>query len=421
MADITPRADVLEVGEFYELLTTHLESGFGRRHPRWVRGEIEKLYDKTHLYLDVVDAGPSTENPRPVLKVRCWASVWNPLKKDLAARGIALKEGTVLTFKGYVGLYRPRGEVSFAVSEIDVEGLEGDQARARQALIQRLQAEGVFDAQKSLSTPPVPLRVGLIASPRTEGFSDFTGQLIGSPFGFHVSLVAVTVQGENAPREIVAALDALEPLGLDVICIVRGGGSRGDLACFDDEAIARRIAGSSVPVVTGIGHTGDVAVADLTAHHAAITPTKLGEFLVTRVGEWYEQHVARPSEVLERATRAVVSEATEYVAERRRTTVLAVRDRLASEQTHLDHLGGALVRHARHLVETQSRNLAATRSLLAAYDPQRRLAQGWSIVTSASGDLVRTTADLRPGDPITVRVADGSFGATVDGGTGRLL
>jgi exodeoxyribonuclease VII large subunit len=174
-------------------------------------------------------------------------------------------------------------------------------------------------------------------------------------------------------------------------------------------------------VVTGIGHTGDVAVADLTAHHAAITPTKLGEFLVTRVGEWYEQHVARPSEVLERATRAVVSEATEYVAERRRTTVLAVRDRLASEQTHLDHLGGALVRHARHLVETQSRNLAATRSLLAAYDPQRRLAQGWSIVTSASGDLVRTTADLRPGDPITVRVADGSFGATVDGGTGRLL
>ena len=404
---------VLEVSEFYERLSAHLESAFGRRHPCWVRGEIEKLYEKNHLYLDVVDASGERESPPSVLKVRCWQSVWSPLKRDLRERGITLAEGSVINFKGYVGVYRPRGEIGFAITAIDVEGLEGDAARARAALIDKLQKEGVLEANRTRPAPAVPLRVGLVSSPRTEGYNDFTGQLMTSRFGFEIVLVPTSVQGDSAPSEVVRAIEVLDREGVDVICVVRGGGSKGDLACFDDERIARAIAASQTPVLTGIGHTGDVSIADLAASHSAITPTKLGEHLVTIVAEWRERSVLAPGERVRRATAAVVDEASEYVAERRRTMVLAVRDRLMAEQQHLEHVGGSLARHARHLLEVEASHLAAVSKLTAAYDPNRRLAQGWSIVTNSSGKVVRSVGDARLGEVVTIRVGDGALDAAV--------
>ncbi len=404
---------MLEVSEFYDELVGHLEAEFGRRHPRWVRGEIEKVYEKGHLYLDVVDASGSSDAQKPVLKVRCWSSVWTGLKRELASREVTLREGTIVNFRGYAGVYKPRGEIGFSVTEIDVEGLLGDVARQRAALIEKLQREGALDANKTREIPAVPLRVGLVSSPRTEGYNDFTGQLLGSGFSFDVQLVAATVQGDNAPAELVRALATLSASDVDVICVVRGGGSRGDLACFDDERVARAIAASSKPVLTGIGHTGDVSVADMAAAHAAITPTKLGEFLVTAVSEWKERCVRRPAERIARHASAMVEEATEYVGERRRTMTFAVRDRLGAEQVHLDHTRDALARHARHLVTRESQHLTSTRQLLTAYDPQRRLAQGWSIVTNGAGTVVRSLDDVRLGELISVRVSDGTVESTV--------
>jgi exodeoxyribonuclease VII large subunit len=417
VSDADARGDgaVLEVSEFYERLTSHIESSFGRRHPCWVRGEVHSIYEKNHLYLDVVDAsGAAPDGPPAVLKVRCWQSTWGPLKRELRERGVTISEGSVISCRGYVGVYRPRGEIGFAVTALDVEGLEGDQARRRAALIERLEKEGVLAANKSRAAPLVPLRVGLVSSPRTEGYNDFTGQLLGSGLGFEITLAAATVQGDAAAGEVAAAIAALDGAGVDVICVVRGGGSMGDLACFDDERIARAIAAAGTPVMTGIGHTGDVAVADLAAFHAAITPTKLGEHLVTIVADWRERRVSAPAQWLSRAAEAVVDESTEYLAERRRTLSFAVRDRLGGEARQLAHVRQALSRHGDHLIEVAGQRLAASRALLAAYDPERRLRQGWSIVTDQDGSLVRSVDDVPVGAPISVRLADGSLAARVE-------
>jgi exodeoxyribonuclease VII large subunit len=404
---------VLEVGAFYELLTAHLESAYGRRHPRWIRGEVAKVYEKTHLYVDLVDAGSSASDARrPVLNAHCWASQWGPLKRRLAAEGVALTPGVVVNVLGYVDLYAPQGRIGFTVSEIDVAGLLGDVARRRAELIARLDAEGLFATNKARPLSPVPLRVGLVASPQTEGFRDFTGQLLASRWGFQVSLVATTVQGEAAPAQIVAALGDLDRAGLDVICLVRGGGSRGDLACFDDERVARAIAGAATPVLTGIGHTGDESIADLVAHTAAITPTKLGEQIVARVAEWHERHVRDVARRLRDGADATLEEATAYLGERRRTMIFAVRDRLRAEQRHLGATRDRVSLHARHVVSDAGAWLAGRSRLLGAYDPARRLAQGWSIVTR-HGAVVRTLGDVAVGDEVSVRVSDGSFGARV--------
>jgi exodeoxyribonuclease VII large subunit len=406
---------ILEVGEYYNLLTTQLESAFGRRHPRWVRGEVAKVYEKTHLYVDVVDAGSSSsDSKRPVLNAHCWASQWNPLKKKLASDGVTLQPGMIVNFFGYVDVYAPQGRIGFTVTEIDVAGLLGDVARRRQELIARLASEGLLETNKRVPLSPVPLRVGLVASPQTEGYSDFTGQLLNSGFGFDIVLVKTAVQGEAAPEQIVRALATLDAHGVDIICVVRGGGSKGDLICFDDERVARAIATCSTPVFTGIGHTGDESVADLVAHSRAITPTKLGEEIVTIVANWYDAHVRAPAKKIENWTNAVLDEATEYVGERRRTMIFAVRDRLRAEQRQLANTHQHLLVQSRHLLATATQMLAGNRQLLSAYDPKRRLAQGWSIVTRSDGTVVHSVAGVKVGERVRVTLSDGTFESTVD-------
>lgn len=405
---------ILEVGEFYELLTAQLESAYGRRHPCWVRGEVAKVYEKTHLYVDLVDAGSSaSDSKRPVLNAHCWASQWSPLKRKLAVDGVTLQPGMIVNFFGYVDVYAPQGRIGFTVTEIDVAGLLGDVARRRLELIARLTSEGLLDANKRLRLSPVPLRVGLVASPQTEGYSDFTGQLLNSGFGFEVLLVRTAVQGEAAPAQIVSAISALDAHGVDIICLVRGGGSKGDLASFDDERVARAIALSSTPVFTGIGHTGDESIADLVAHTRAITPTKLGEEIASLVSSWYANNVRSPARKLLSATEALLDEAHEYVGERRRTMIFAVRDRLRSEERHLESTHQRLLIQSRHLLASATQSLASTRQLLVAYDPKKRLAQGWSIVTNAEGHVVRSIDHVRVSEDVRVTLSDGTFVSTV--------
>ncbi len=413
--DTVANEPVLEVAQFYDLVTTHLEAAFGRRRPLWVRGEVAKVYEKTHLYLDLVDAGStSSDTKRPVLNAHCWASQWNPLKRALAEDGVTLKPGVIVNVFGYVDLYAPQGRIGFTVTAIDVQGLLGDVARRRQELIARLKEEGLFETNKSRVLSPVPLRVGLVASPGTEGYSDFTGQLLQSGYSFVISLVKTAVQGESAPPQIVGAIEYLDDAGVDVICVVRGGGSKGDLICFDDERVARAIANARTPVFTGIGHTGDESVADLVAHTRAITPTKLGEDLVNIVAQWDQRYLRQPAQRLLNATDAILDEATVYLAERRRTMIFAVRDRLRAESRQLGAVRQRLLLQSEHLVASASQMIETTRRLLAAYDPQRRLSQGWSIVTNTRGDLVRSIDAVQVGDVLRTRVSDGSLESTIN-------
>ena len=216
---------VLEVGEFYQLLTAHLEAGFGRRRPHWVRGEIAKVYEKGHVYVDLVDAGstasatPNGPSSTPTAGRRRG----HRSKRRLAAEGVTLKPGMVVSFYGYVDLYAPQGRIGFSITEIDVEGLLGDVARRRQELIARLSAEGLLETQQARRALAGAPAGGSGREPRApRATSDFTGQLLNSGFSFAITLVKTLVQGEGAPPQIVAAIETLDEHGVDVICVVRG-------------------------------------------------------------------------------------------------------------------------------------------------------------------------------------------------------
>jgi exodeoxyribonuclease VII large subunit len=439
------RPGVLSIGALYDEVDAALTSTFPRNRQLWVRGEIQSFADQSsrsgHCYLDLVDpdhGGASAARGRgaPTLKVKCWKGSWLPMRRSLTKAGITLAEGMVVVLRGTIDLYRPKGEVDFILAELDVTALLGRLAVQREQLLRALEAEGLLGKNAALAVPEVPLRVGLVASPGTEGYQDFLGQLTGSAFGFHVQVAPVAVQGGDAPAAVARAIAALSRTECDLLVVVRGGGSKADLATFDSELVARAIAVSRKPVWTGIGHTGDESVADIVANRACITPTECGHQLVLRVGQWWEQHTAGPAAVLSRRVPSLLQEAQARDAAARgrlthaaRSQLRVHRERLSVRTVALSRLApeglsarqGALRTNAARMgplalghVARETERVRSWRRLLMAYDVERQLERGYTLTLTAAGELVKSAAGLAVGSEVVTRFADGTARSRVE-------
>lgn len=438
-------AGVLSIGSLYDEVEEALTSAFPRNRQLWVRGEIQSFSDQSgrsgHCYLDLVDpdeGGGSVTRGRgtPALKVKCWKGNWGPLKGSLAREGIALAEGMVVVLRGTIDLYRPKGEIGFILSELDVTALLGRLAAERAELLRKLEAEGLLRRNAGVPVPDVALRIGLVASPGTEGYRDFLGQLTGSGFAFDVKVTPVAVQGGDAPAAIAAAVTALCRTDCDLVVVVRGGGSKADLAAFDAEVVARAIAGASKPVWTGIGHTGDESVADIVANRVCITPTECGQQLVVRVGEWWDVHVGGPAAALSRQVSGLLTDAQTRDSQARGRLTRSARGQLRVHRERLVVRGGAIARLAPEgLVAQQSamrtnaarlgplstghlarevERVRSWRRLLTAYDVDRQLERGYTLTFNASGELLRSASGIAVGDEINTRFADGAARTRVE-------
>jgi exodeoxyribonuclease VII large subunit len=432
-------AEVLSIGALYDEVEAALTSAFPRSRQLWVRGEIQSFSDQSgrsgHCYLDLVDpedaAGPAPRGRgAPALKVKCWKGTWGPMKAALGKEGISLAEGMVVVLRGSLDLYRPKGEIGFILSELDVTALLGRLAMQRAELLRALEAEGLLRRNAALAVPELTLRVGLVASPGTEGYRDFLGQLTGSGFGFQVQVVPVTVQGGDAPAAVAAAVTALCRTDCDLVVVVRGGGSKADLAAFDAEVVARAIAGATKPVWTGIGHTGDESVADLVANRACITPTECGHQIVVRMGQWWEEHVGQAAAALSRRVPSLLADSQARDAHARGRLVRAARGQLRVHRERLVRRGTALSRRvpeglaARHgallaqvvrlgplaegHVARETERVHSWHRLLAAYDIERQLERGYTLTLTPEGKVVRSVAALGEGEEIVTRFADGT-------------
>ena len=433
--------DVLSIGALYDQVEGALASAFPRRRQLWVRGEIQTFSDQAgrsgHCYLDLIDPdeGGRTRGFQgrsvPTLKVKLWKTTWGPMKSNLAKEGIVLAEGMVVVLRGTLDVYRPKGEIGFVVTELDVTALLGRMAARRTALLAKLKSEGLLRRNAAVAVPEMALRIGLVASPGTEGYRDFLGQLTDSGFGFQVSVVPVSVQGSAAPGAIATAIRTLCRAECDLIVVVRGGGAKADLAAFETEVVARTIAHATVPVWTGIGHTGDETVADIVANRSWITPTECGHELAVRVETWWAQRVALPAAALHQRVPALLAAAETRDAQARGRLTRAARSQLRVHRDRVARRAVTLGRRAPERLEAQRAGVRAHavrlgplstghlaretervrswRRLLTAYDVDRQLERGYSLTLTAQGQLVRSTADVAEGDEIVTRLADGSL------------
>ncbi len=448
--------DSLSIGDLYLRIDAALKGALPG--DLWVSGEVRSINvsSRGHCYLELVDPRNARDHGTPVLKVVCWSSRWTRVRTTLDRLGIVLDSGLVVRVRGEVQLYKPRGDINFILSELDTEALLGKVAAERARLIKALVDEDLFDRNRRIPVPGLPLRIGLVASPGTEGFADFMGRLEASGMAFTVEVVPTEVQGRKAAASIASAIRRLQPRGCDLIAVVRGGGSKADLAAFDGEPVARAIATCDVPVWTGIGHTGDQSVADEVANRSFITPTECGQELSQLAVEFWRAGIEagqlagrlagdlldRSERSLDRHRHGMVTGArrqldrhADRLVHRAHTLRGTARGQVDTHERHLGARGSHLARSAlrsldvgRSSLELRSRRLVASpsrrlemedlrvaqwRRLLGAYDYRRQLERGYSVTRDSSGRVVRSASELPPGSRMLTRLADGELASIV--------
>jgi exodeoxyribonuclease VII large subunit len=256
----------------------------------WVKGVITQLNVRGKIaYITLGEFEEGDTRPRAVLEVTLWSSELEVYNLRFAKLPIPLNLRVELkvALQLEANFYVPSGRFQPRVTGIDENFTLGELSLTRQRTLERLLKEGLLNRNKSLSLSDWPLRIGLITAPGSAAYQDFTSVLLNSGFSFRISFAAAKMQGEATESTVLAGLNRLQKLPLDVICIVRGGGSKTDLVYFDSENICRAIALCPIPVLTGIGHEIDNSLADLVAYSDKITPTDCAKFLEQRLGICY--------------------------------------------------------------------------------------------------------------------------------------
>lgn len=263
--------------------------------PVWVKAEISEMTVNRsgHCYLDLIETEAGTDT----VIARCRATIWSYTFRMLkpyfeTTTSQTFSEGLKILIQAKVEYHEVFG-FSLNIRDIDPVYTLGDMARQRREIINRLQEDGVFEMNKELELPMVPQRIAIISSPTAAGLQDFLDQLHNNPhkFVFYTKLFPAVMQGLDAPRSIMNALDLIYEYEnrFDAVVVIRGGGAQIDLACFDNYELAFHVAQFPLPVITGIGHDKDDTVVDMVAHTRMKTPTAVAEFLISGALQFAQQ------------------------------------------------------------------------------------------------------------------------------------
>lgn len=419
------------VAEFNGLLSRAVDELFP--DDIWVEGEISNLTRSKvgHVYFDLVEpTEPGLTSPAKISVVlfnQTKQIINGQLKRHNVGR---LEDGMAVRVRAAVDFYEQRGSLQLRMTGIDPRYILAAMAAQRDALLLRLHNEGVTEQNKAHPMPIAPLRIGLVTSSGSAAAEDFLKELAGSGFGFQVSACHSVVQGDFAPESLVGALRTVYGEPVDVIVLIRGGGSRGDLAVFDNEALARCIAEAPVPVLTGIGHEIDTSIADAVAHTPLKTPTAVAAELCGIVrrfseasemkwetiralalshGDWAEKALDARATRVARAGREGALVANHNLHTRSQRLTNSAQAHLLRAESRLEANTVALHRHSEHVLRTAAVNLDHLDARIRAADPAVLLRRGWSITRTTDGSVVRAATSIAPGDTVITEVSDGSI------------
>ena len=419
------------VGELAEAINSTLRRKF--TDGIWVRGEVQGWNDRgAHAYFRLVE---ETEEGKATINVQFFANARMRLRPILTKHRLQLGDGLKVRIFGHLDYFAPSGQLGLKMSGLDPRFTLGEMALERDDVVRRLVASGLFDANRRTHVPAAPLRVGVVTSTASAAWADFTHELDRSGLAFRLRVVDVRVQGEWAVEMVSAALRTLTHHGdLDVVVVIRGGGSKTELATFDHEAIATAIATSPLPVFTGLGHEIDRSVADEVAHSALKTPTACAAALVEHVHA-FQAELDRVWSAIDRRAHRAIGEANASLATlahgMQRATVSAVErsdDRLGHRRQRvataadraLERSGNRLtaartaLRRAPGRLDPELRHLDAVAARVRLLDPIHTMARGWSITRAADGTVVRDASELAAGATITTTFAKGRARSRVE-------
>lgn len=383
--------------------------------PLWVSAEISeiKVNSSGHCYLELVEKGGDNGVPKAQARAVIWRSQYQRIAAYFEAEtGQRLAAGLRLLAKVTVNYHEIYG-FSLQILDVDASYTLGDMERQRQQTIARLQAEGVWEMNRSLGLPVVVQRIAVVSSSKAAGYQDFCNELRKSPYRFESELFDAAVQGAAAEESLVDALDRVagREIEFDAVVIIRGGGSVSDLNCFNGYRIANHVAQFPLPVLTGIGHDKDTSVVDMVAHTALKTPTAVATWLVERMAQVEGWFVTAGLQIAE-ASRDTLHAAEIALQQLGATLAQQSARLLAGEQARLEQAAQQLRMLPAELLRREQLRLTAASDLLLSHSVDRVLRRGFAIVRH-EGAVVKGVGSLKTGDRIDIALSDGALTAVV--------
>jgi exodeoxyribonuclease VII large subunit len=408
---------VISVSELNRHIREILE---GRFPLLWLKGEISnfKAHTSGHFYFSLKDA-----------KAQINAVMFRGFNSQLKFRP---EDGMEVVVRGKVTVYEPRGNYQIFCELMDPVGA-GALQKAYEQLKAKLQKEGLFDAARKRPLPELPRHIVIVTSPTGAAIRDMLNVLGRRYKGAKISLVPCKVQGDQAPREIVAAIQLANRLSdVDVMIVGRGGGSIEDLWAFNDEGVARAIAASRVPVISAVGHEVDFTIADFVADLRAPTPSAAAELVVknaadlkSRIEGLQKSMVISMDHQLRNLNQAVANLSRRLIDPQRRIQDAAIRCDELLQRLHVDinrlieqrrlklkPLESELRSLVKRDLLSKRKKLELKMAVLDSISPLKVFERGFSVVMRA-GNIVSDVDQLKSGDSVNVKLAKGEFVAEV--------
>lgn len=434
--------NALSLLELNQLLAEVIEVGMPREY--WVEAEISELrVVRGHCYIDLIEKSEGTNTPIARASAKCWQNTWSvisPYFEKVTGQRLCSGMNVLMLVSAN---FHPAYGFSWIISDIDPTYTLGDMARKRQAIIEQLKREGVFDLQKELSLPLFCQHIAVISSANAAGYGDFVDQLESNAYGFRfvTRLFPATMQGEGVEQSIIAALNNIYETFLtsdetapDCVVIIRGGGATSDLSGFDTLALAENVAQFPIPVITGIGHERDESILDMISHTRVKTPTAAAALLIDhlkRVWDYLQeaqgvletnarQRMDLEQMRLQRAAQKIpplfslFKERQERRIDSMMRDMIAAAQRSISDDMHkLETLESIIKPMLERRVTGEMHRLQMLGQRVSALDPDLLLKRGYSI-TLHEGKIVRDASQLKHGDKIETRVEKGTIHSIVD-------
>jgi exodeoxyribonuclease VII large subunit len=385
--------EYIDLFEFQSRLKQGIECLFPSRI--WVKAEVSAVKARSggHCYMELSqsDANGLVAKANAII----WASKYRFIAPYFeSVTGSPLSEGMSVLVEVQVNYSQLYG-FSLIINDIDPEYSLGVKELERQRTIERLAREGLMELQKGLSLPLLPYRLAVISAEDAAGYRDFMRHLHENPYGFQVDteLYPALMQGADCPESIITAMDAVLDSGkeYDAVLVLRGGGSKLDLACFDDYGLAAVIAQFPLPVLTAIGHDQDFHVCDMVAHEYVKTPTALADFILSM----YEDEDARLSSFQTRMR-------------------LAFGSRITSMEAVLEVLGRRVKGGFAMKISAMEAAVALLQTRITASDPRKVIERGYALALDAGGRVMKGVSGSKAGDKVSMLFADGTLKCEIE-------
>lgn len=361
-----------------------------------VEGEISNLSRPTsgHLYFSLKDAKA---------QIRCAM-----FRMQARSINFELRNGLLVQLKAKVSLYPDRGDYQLIVESMALSG-DGLLRQAYEKLVQKLTQEGLFQEQYKKPLPLLPMHIGVITSPTGAAVRDILSTLKRRFPAIRVTIFPTKVQGNEASPEIVKAIQlANQVKDIEVIIVARGGGSLEDLWPFNEEAVARAIFASAIPIVSGVGHETDFTISDFVADKRAATPTAAAELVTPNQEEWFQYFLR-----FEQKFKNEILKCLGYRAQQLDHLLKRLRHPGQHIETQIQRLNSLLIRLRQSISRIFKDKYAFQEQLLRtlhAVSPLATLGRGYAIVThESSGKVLSSVKDIKASDTLKIKLSDGEL------------